>query len=275
VTASDRSGALAQIVDLADRFGISAEEILSALHAGPAEGATASSLLVKVLSYIGGIFVFAGIATFIALQWENMNSPARVIITLGVGVAVFTMAMVAMRDTRYQRLATPLLLLSGLLQPTGMMVVFSEYGTGGDERVAALITAATFCIQYGTCFVKWRATVMAWFTVFFASAAWGFALDLAGQHEDLIAITLGIAWLCLGVASLRGEHMVLSAQLFLIGCWAFLAGLFDVVKGTNFEAIFVIANCGLIYLGVWAKSRALNIASAVALLAYTTYFTGR
>ena len=275
MTARDRGDALTQIVELADRFGIGAEEILSALHAAPQETSTASNLLVKVLSYIGGIFVLAGIATFIALQWESMNSLARVIITLGVGVAVFTLAMVAMSDERYQRLATPLLLISGLLQPTGMMVAFAEYGTGGDERVAALITAATFGIQYGMCFLKWRATVMAWFMVFFTSAAWGFALDLADQHEDLIAITLGIAWLCLGVATLRGAHAALSAQLFLIGCWAFLAGLFDTVEGTVFESIFVLATCGLIYLGVWAKSRALNIASAIALLAYTTYFTSR
>jgi len=275
VTARDKDDALSQIVELADRFGIRAEEILSALHGAPVEAASASNMLVKVLSYIGGIFVFAGIATFIALQWEAMNSLARVIITLGVGVAVFTMAMAAMTDARYQRLASPLLLIAGLLQPTGMMVAFAEYGSGGDERVAALVTAATFGIQYGICLLKWRTTVMAWFTVFFTSAAWGFALDLADQHENLIAITLGIAWLCLGVATVRGAHMVLSAQLFLIGCWAFLAGLFDLVEGTAFETVFVLATCGLIYLGVWAKSRALNIASAVALLAYTTYFTSR
>ena len=68
---------------------------------------------------------------------------------------------------------------------------------------------------------------------------------------------------------------MLTAQLFFVGCWAFLWGLFEWVEGTWAELLFVVAVCGMVYLGVWARSRILNLASTVALLAYTAYFTGR
>ena len=117
--------------------------------------------------------------------------------------------------------------------------------------------------------------MIAWLTIFFASSATGIAMDLAGIDHNAIWLALGLSWLSLGTATVRGRHWVLSAQLYMFGCWAALGGLFDLVEGTWAEVLFVAAACGLVYLGVWARSRALNLASTVALLAYTTYFTSR
>lgn len=270
---SEKQQALRQIKQLAQQHHLSAQEIAAALDAEPAAPA-ASGMLIKVLSYVGGVFVFAGIAIFIALQWDGMNSAARIIITFGTGLAFFTAAVAALKDDRYQALAAPLLLVSGVLQPTGLMVVFAELGRGGDEQVAALITAVTFAVQYGLAMLKWRQTLMAWLCVFFSSAAWGLGLDLMDFDVALVGLTLGISWLCLAAASLGGRHQGLAPQLFFLGCWAFLAGLFDMVEDSVLEVLFVLATCGMIYLGVWAKSRALNLASTAALLAYTAYFTG-
>ena len=276
--ASDRDATLAEIAALMQRHHITAAELQDFLTkvSAPTTGQSprAGSLLVRVLSYIGGLFVFAGIAIFIALQWEALNSASRVIITFGSGVAGFIMAVIALSDTRYQHLTLPLLLISAVLQPTGMMVAFAEYGSGGDPEVAALVTAATFAVQFGFTFMRWRQTAMAWLTTFFTSAAFGFGADLAEVPQAGIALALGLGWLSLGLATVQGRYALLSTQLFLIGCWASLWGLFDLVEGGWAEVLFVAAACGLVYLGVWCRSRALNLASAVALLAYTGYFTG-
>ncbi len=272
---TQRSEALEHIIALMQHHHINLADIQTRLEAAGTSAPPASRLLVTVLSYIGGIFVFAGVAIFIGLQWQGLNSAARVIITLGPGVSAFAMAMIALRDERYQRLAMPLLLISAVLQPTGLMVAFAEYTSGNDAEVAACVTASTFAVQYGFTLIRWQVSLMAWLTVFFASAAFGFAMDLAGVSSNAIALALGLGWLSLGTATVSGRHTMLSAQLYVIGCWAALAGLFDLVEGSWAEVAFVAAVCALVYLGVWARSRALNLATTIAFLAYTAYFTSR
>ncbi len=254
---------------------LSVADVQAKLATDEAAAAEPSGLVVQVLSYIGGIFVFAGIAIFVGLQWQGLNSAARVIITLGPGVTAFALAALAFTDVRYQRAAMPLLLISAVLQPTGMMVAFAEYGSGGDAQLAALITALTFAVQFGVAARRWTETVVLWLTVFFASAAVGLGMDMAGVPEAGIALALGLGWLSLGTATLKSRHTMLTPQLYVLGAWAALWGLFDVVEGSWAEAVFVAGACGLVYLGVWARSRALNIASTIALLAYTAYFTSR
>src|SRR5512132_2668425 len=99
-----RARALEQIVSLAREHQLTAGEIAAALtddatqvrlKADPAktqvrlEADTTEprgrGVIVRVIGYLGGTFVFAGIAALIALQWDAMNSAARVVITLGSG----------------------------------------------------------------------------------------------------------------------------------------------------------------------------------------------
>ena len=133
---------LADIVTLARQHGLSAREIDDALGDAPTAAASprGRGVLVRVLGFIGGTFVFAGVGVFVSLQWESMNSAARVVITLGSGMAAFVMAVLATRDARYEKAATPLFLMAAALQPTGLLVLFNEFGSGGDWRWASLVT---------------------------------------------------------------------------------------------------------------------------------------
>jgi hypothetical protein len=191
-----------------------------------------------VLSFVGGAFVFSGIAAFVALQWESMNSFSRVVISLGSGLALFVLGLLALRDRRFMQAATPLLLAAAALEPLGMLVALHEFGGGGDEQVAALATAGTVLL-----------------------------LDLWDVDESLIALTSGIAWLLLGLQLHRKMHDAITPPLFFFGCWGFLFGLFDLVKGSFLELVFLAGAIGTTYLGVWARSRALNFASTIAILA--------
>ena len=82
-----------------------------------------SAVLTRVLAYLGGTFVFAGLGVFIAMNWESMNFAARVVITLGSGIAAFVLALIAANDERYEKAATPLFLIAALLQPVGLLVI--------------------------------------------------------------------------------------------------------------------------------------------------------
>jgi len=142
VDADVRIRALHDIAAIARQHQLSAAEIAAVLGDPPAvrEG-RGRGTLVHVLGFLGGIFVFAGVGVFIALQWSDMNSAARVVITLGSGIAAFLLAMLAGREARYDKAQTPLMLIAAALEPTGMLVAFNEFGSGG-VKVDALATSA-------------------------------------------------------------------------------------------------------------------------------------
>src|SRR5687768_1458774 len=119
--------ALQDIVALARHHNISLSEITQALTQTEALKTQSNSVLSKLFGYIGGIFVFAGISVFIAMYWDDFNSAQRVITTLGTGLIAFFMGIACLTDNKYERAATPLFLMSALLQPTGILVMLQEY----------------------------------------------------------------------------------------------------------------------------------------------------
>src|SRR5688572_27181475 len=158
----ERERALQQITAMARQHGLSAADIATALEAPPApERRRGQAILVRVLGFLGGTFVFAGVGVFIALQWDAMNSAARVVVTLGLGVTAFALASLARRDPRVERATTPLYLVAAVLEPVGMLVAFDEFGSGGDWRWASLVTAGAMAIQFGLAFaVAHRSTLL-------------------------------------------------------------------------------------------------------------------
>jgi len=167
----DRGRALEQIVSLAHEHRLTIADIGAALTDQPktAPESRARVLIVRALGYLGGTFVFAGIAAFIALQWNSMNSAARVIITLGPGIAACALAVLSSRDLRFDKAVAPLFLIAAVLAPTGLIVAFNEFGSGGDARWAALTTAGVVAVQFAAFFSVLRRSMLLFLTVFFAT----------------------------------------------------------------------------------------------------------
>ncbi|NOX51483.1 MAG: DUF2157 domain-containing protein [Gammaproteobacteria bacterium] len=274
MTLLNKQEALAQIASLIDDFDIDMADIEQILARKFGNADTQSSTLVKVLSYLGGTFIFAGIVTFIALQWDAMNSAARVIVTLGSGLCFFVLGVFALRDTRYRQISMPLFIAASLLQPLGLMVAFDEFLDGGDEKIAWLVTLGVFGLQFIAAFLRWRLTTLAMISLGFLSGFWAVLLDLCSFDEKVIAVTLGAMWLVAAVGLRKGTHAAATPLLFFFGCWMLLIGWWSTVEGSIFEVGFLFAACGLVWVGVWAQSRALNFAATLGILGYTAYFTG-
>lgn len=276
-TARNRSDALARILELAREHQLGADEILEVLgeNSGDGRADRRSGILVKVLSYVGGAFVFAGLATFIGIQWDAINSAGRVVITLGPGIAAFLLGALAVRDARYVQAATPLFITAAALEPTGMLVAFHEFGSGGDWRVAVMITSATVGLQFAGAFAAQRRTVQALFAILFASFFWATALDKLEMGDGLIALTLGAGLTLTGIQVHRGAHAAISPVVFLVGSWSGLWGVFEILEDGPLEVLFLAVACGLVYLGVVIRSRTLNFTSTLGILAYVGYFTGQ
>jgi hypothetical protein len=273
----DRTKALAHIVALARQHGLSPAEIGEAL-AGDEASAVAlrrRGVLVRVLGFIGSTFVFAGVGVFVALQWESMNAAARVIVTFGSGLSAFILAVLASRDVRFDKASTPLFLVAGALEPTGMLVLFGEFETGGDWRWASLVTSGTMALQFAATLRSMGRSTLLFLCVLFAALFWWTALDLMSAEDAIVAFAVGGGLLATAIAVDRTRHRVITPAWYLFGAVGVLYGIFDIVEGTPLELAFLIAAAGLVYLSVSLRSRMLLGVATMAIIAYTAWFTGQ
>jgi hypothetical protein len=272
----DRARALEQIASLARQHGLSAAEIAAALdrRESPASSNRLQRIVVRVLGFLGGTFVFAGLGVFVATQWDDMNSAARVLVTLGSGIAALVLAIAATREPRFDKVAAPFLLMAAVLEPTGMFVAFNEYGSGGDWRIANLITAGAMALQFAAVFASLRRSTPLFVTFFFAVVFWWTALDLLDVDEMVIAMVLGASIIFAAVAVDRAGRGEITPFWYFCGAFGFLAGFFDVVKRTPFEILFIAVAAGFVYASVVLHSRTLLAVATLAILAYTGWFTG-
>ena len=270
-----RQQAIEQIVMLARQHQVSVGEIAAVL--GDEDAATTEGrrrgVLVRVLGFIGGTFIFAGIGVFIALQWESMNSAARVVITLGSGLAAFVAAVLSSREARFDKATTPLFLMAAALQPTGMLVAFDEFGSGGDWRLASLATCGTMALQFGATFRTIRRSTLLFMCILFSALFFWTLFDLLNADDELVALVLGGSLLLAAMGVDRTPHRVITPLWYFLGAMGFLYGVFDMVEDTLIELVFLMAAAGFVYLSVVQHSRTLLFVATAAILAYTAYFT--
>ena len=275
-SAASRRQALTKIVELADEHGIELDDIAAALAAPRADRAVPAAktaILTRLLAYLGGVFVFAGLAVFITMQWDEMGSAARVIITLGSGAASFVMAYAAAKDPRLAAAATPLNVIAAVLQPLGILVALDEYSAGGDWHHASLLTSGVMLAQQLVAFVPTRRTLHAFNALLFGAVFVATLLDLLGASDALIALTVGGSLLCLAVGIRTTRHAAVTPFWLFVATALTLWGTFDAVEGTPIELVFVGAACGMVYLSTYVRSRTVLIVATLALLGYIGYFT--
>src|SRR5262245_6414475 len=98
----DKSDAIEHIAEQMKAHGITLAELSKAMQepeSTPAKGDVA----MRLFSILGAIFIFSGIGVYISMFWDDMNSFARILITLGSGLVVQFMSLQAVRTERYTR----------------------------------------------------------------------------------------------------------------------------------------------------------------------------
>jgi hypothetical protein len=277
-----RQEALATIADLARTHDLTLGEISARLAAGapvPDEDSPgsyketrAAGILARVLAYLGGVLILAGIGLFIGLKWEQWSSPLRVLMTLGAGFALYLLALASVSDRRFAQATTPLFLVSAALQPTGLLVLLNEYGGAGRPDHAVLFMCVVMFVQQFLTFLALRRTVLLFVSLVFGSFAYATFCDILRVDVDIVTLTLGIALSALAWTLERSAHRVLAPVTWFCGSGLFLAGSFGLLEHTALEILFFGLGAGVMYLGAAVRSRALLLVSVIALTAFTAYY---
>lgn len=277
MNSTDRDAALQEAVALIRRHGLTLDDLRDALEPDKeldkeAHAPRAANVLPRVFAYVGGIFVFIGIVTFVSMRWSSLDAFGRVLLTLGSGFCLFISALFCCFDARAQRAATPLFLVAAVLQPTGILVALEEYGRGGDPVLGLLFMYALMFIQQGGAFLRLQRTVLAFTTLVFGVGFGALALDRCGVPPRLLGMTLGLSLVCIGWGAARSRHAVLAPWAYFFGSTAFLLLCFEWLDGSAAEGVFAGLAAGTVYLSTVARSRTLLTVGTLALCAYLADF---
>ncbi|MEP5764240.1 MAG: hypothetical protein ABJ308_06590 [Halieaceae bacterium] len=270
---SDRDLALAEIVELARHNNISAGEIDAALNTADDSNTPAGGILRRLLAYVGAIFVFAGIVVYIGMFWEDMNSAARIIITLGTGLVALVLAILMLDHDRFARSATPLFLMAAWLQPTGILVAFDELGSGGEPQHALLATTTTLMLQELLVFSRYQRSVLLFLALAFGLLTFWNGFDLLDLDEELNVMICGLSLMLLTYGIDRTAHRGITPFWYFVGSASFLWASFDLIEDTPAHILYLGLSAFMIYLSTVAQSRTLLFTSTLAMMGYLGYFT--
>ena len=103
---NDKAGALSKIVELMRTYDITPAEVAvvfrdpSLIETAPAKRSS-GEVAKKLFTYLGAIFILAGIGTYIGMFWNRMGSVMRIVVTLGVGYTLLVVLVSALLVTLF------------------------------------------------------------------------------------------------------------------------------------------------------------------------------
>ncbi|MCB9983380.1 MAG: DUF2157 domain-containing protein [Rhodospirillales bacterium] len=268
-----KKDALEHIVTLAQTHDITLDEIGAHLTKGALKDKS-GGWLSRVLGYLGAAFIFGGLGLFITMIWDDLNSPARVIITYGPGIVAFILGILVLKDERYEKASTPLFLKSAVLLPTGMFVFLYEYADGDDAQLAAMIVFGILALQFLLPFFKLQRTSLLFFAYLFWNSSLGILMERADVPGELIGIGLGASIMAVAWTIDRTQHRAIAPFWYFLGSIGLLWSVFDVVKeAPPFDLLYLPLTIGLMIISTRMHSRTLLLVSTFALLGFLGYYT--
>jgi uncharacterized membrane protein len=271
-----RQDALQEILTIARLHNLSAQDIAHALS-DKKEAAVQESgnVLSRLFGYIGGILVFAGICILVGQLWDDMGSYTRVIVTLGTGFSAYLFGLAAIGHEKFDRAATPFLLIAALFQPLGIFVMLDEFSRGGKPEHGILFMAGTMLLQQGLTFWQKRRTTLAFTSIVFGGIFFVTLMDLYDIDDEMIGLCIGSSLMLISWSLSQSAHRAISAFWYFVGSVITLVSFGDLVHDTPGEPLFLGLSAFFIFLSTRARSRTLLLVGTLAMLCYIGYFTGK
>ena len=268
--------ALVEVVDLITRHGLTLDDVSAALAGKDGYAAQRSSSIVsRIFAYLGGTFVFVGLGIFVGMRWDDLGPAGRVLLTLGPGLCLFVLALVCTTDARVEGAATPLFLVAGLVQPTGILVMLREYGRGGEVEHAVLFMSVVMLVQQACTFWARRRTVLAFTSVVFWSMAVVVSFDLLDANMYAAGVATGVSLLCIGWSLDRSPHRAIAGLVYFFGAALLLEETYGWLRREPLEILFLGGACGVVVLAAVARSRSLLVVGTAGLVGYIADFIYR
>jgi hypothetical protein len=261
---TDKPSAVQHIRQLMTTHDITPEEVELAFNNPPPELAiseqrTKGDAAKTLFIYLGAIFIFAGIGTYIGMFWESMGTVMRITMTLGIGYLLLVVLISVLYEQKYLRAVFPITLTSVFMLVSGWFVFIHEvYPDVDDWRLATLFVFGTMAVHWAGLLAKYSRSLFAFFALFFVYGFMAIALDMLGVANTYIAIILGASLFAVGAALEKLPQRILSEPCLLFGAFLLNGGLFDLLANSisaNWASLLIGLSLMLTAYGVRQADR--------------------
>lgn len=282
---------LVYIKSLAEQKVLTREELDSAYDSG---GGVRSDVVMtkklgiaEILYYIGGGIVFLGIAIFLSQNWSTLGFGTKVLATLGAGVAAYIVGVLFSRDERTETVGSAFYLISALVMPIGLHVVFDNAGLDANSYGSQTFISGILLAMYALSYVVFRKNVFTLFSILFGT--WLFfsltSYMIGGgpyfeswKFYEYRVLVAGISYMLLGYAFSKNERAPLSNFLYGFGILGFLGaaltlGGWEPNQNVFWELIYPGLIFGALFLSVYIKSKSFLTWGTLFLMAYIIKIT--
>lgn len=275
-----------RIAELAEQHGFTPDEVRAAIagRAAPSQALSREatperparqSVLARVLAWLGGSLVLAGVCVLIGMQWHAMGFVERVIVTLGVGLVALVLSYMASLDPRRERLVTPLYLIAAVTQPIGLAVILERFSTGRDEALGALAVAGVLAVQGALFAARVRRSSVVFATLAFGAVALSAALALLDFDEEANAAVVGASLFLVTWGLTRTAYEPITPFWFFVSSSLVLLAWFAMSRGSLGELVGVALIAVCTWLSTVLRSRTLLATGTLALMIYVGDLSGR
>lgn len=262
---------------------LSEHEVLAALSGGEKK----ASRMAEILYYIGGAIVCIGVAVLVSQQWENLPTLARIVSTLGVGLAAYVTATLLMSRAQTAKVSLGFWLIAGAVLPIGLFVTFYEGGYAvASAGVSSLIFALLF-ITYLLSHLIHRKVILLLFTTIYGVALFfvftsfqvaGNPIFVEPEFSEYRFLLTGISLFLLGYFVRTKPEQALTGTLYAAGSLAFLGsalalGGFKPEQHVFWELVFPLLAFAAILGSVQLRSKSLLTIGSLSLMAYIIKIT--
>lgn len=250
-------------------------------------GRSAPMQFSQVLYMVGALIVIIGIIVLIAQNWDDLDSWARIAVTLGFSIAAQITAVLLAQRNHAAKISSAFFAVGGALLPLGLAVTLNEADYDLSLRFTQTMMAGISLATYTALLALFMRPVVLVFTVAFGT--WFFfaittQLVFGRPYFDAIHFTeyrvlaVGVTYMLLAYALTSSGLRYLSHSLYFLGSAAGLAAAFSLGgfkpdQNMFWELVFPLLCFGLMYVGVYVKSRGLLVVSSLALMAYIIKLT--
>lgn len=282
---------LQYIKTLAEQNVVTKDELLNAYTSGSNvkgdQVITKRLGIAEILYYIGGAIVFIGIAIFVFQNWEDLNGFTRILATLGSGIAAYIIGFIFYRDEKTETIGSAFHLISALVTPIGLYVVFDNAGfdvsgSGWQSLISGILFAefiASYFVFRRSIFILFSIIFGTWFFYVFTNYMVGpnpyFSIWKYYWYRTLV---VGSAYMSLGYFFSKNNREQLSGFLYGFGTLGFLGAAFALGgwkpdQNAFWELIFPLLTFGALFLSVHLKNSAFLTYGTLYLMAYILKLT--
>ena len=179
-------------------------------------------------------------------------------------------------QNKKENYSTILIILSALLQATGLFVAVVEFSTGGGNiLIVAMIIFGVLALQYGVLFLKLKRTALLFFMIYFAVASFVSLANFIDIPQNLAEFIIGVSLVALSYGIQRTPYNSICGIGYFIGSIRLLWMSFDLLRYTSFEILYIGITCFMLYVSTIVRSRSILATSTIAMFLYPSYFTAQ